>query len=392
MAIKDIHHVTIGGGQDLMCHWPRQGGLWRWGDELLAGYIESPCDYTDPRQGGHGQSGIWDKGYVRLRRSQDDGMLFNNGASVAEQRRVLRLDEYGTARDGSPSGPPRDVLDMSGKEAVFMMGRAWCGDEVSIQDNRAVRNNIAYCYRSIDRGHQWETTPSILFPHHTKTVVELANNVAPLGDGRYVAWLVGYGGVEGASSPQGAPYSPQLYVTEDQGVSWHFYGEIYGDPSHRIAAFYPQILFLPDGRWLCVLGCWYQAAGARLRWTAVTISDDKGLSWSPPRKIHMWSVSPFPLLLRDGRIVLIYMRRNPDPTGLYAIVSEDLGVTWSKPVCLRDDTVRTGPTGLVDGGYPVAIQMADNRIFAAYYWQHDDQDVPWYGGRKYIAGTFFRVS
>jgi hypothetical protein len=193
-----------------MCHWPRQGGLWRWVDELLAGYIESPCDYTDPRQGGHGQSGIWDKGYVRLRRSQDDGMLFNNGASVAEQRRVLRLDEYGTARDGSPSGPPRDVLDMSGKEAVFMMGRAWCGDEVSIQDNRAVRNNIAYCYRSIDRGHQWETTPSILFPHHTKTVVELANNVAPLGDGRYVAWLVGYGGVEGASSPQGAPYSPQL--------------------------------------------------------------------------------------------------------------------------------------------------------------------------------------
>jgi hypothetical protein len=106
----------------------------------------------------------------------------------------------------------------------------------------------------------------------------------------------------------------------------------------------------------------------------------------------MWSVSPFPLLLRDGRIVLIYMRRNPDPTGLYEIVSEDLGVTWSKPVCLRDDTLSAGPTGLIDGGYPVAVQMVDNRIFTAYYWQHDDRDVPWYGGRKYIAGTFFRVN
>jgi len=32
------------------------------------------------------------------------------------------------------------------------------------------------------------------------------------------------------------------------------------------------------------------------------------------------------------------------------------------------------------------------RIFTAYYWQHDDPDVPWYGGRKFIGGTFFRLA
>jgi hypothetical protein len=35
--------------------------------------------------------------------------------------------------------------------------------------------------------------------------------------------------------------------------------------------------------------------------------------------------------------------------------------------------------------------MADGRLLVAYYWQHDDPDVPWHGGRKYIAGTFFRM-
>jgi len=148
---------------------------------------------------------------------------------------------------------------------------------------------------------------------------------------------------------------------------------------------------LPSGRWLCFVGAWYIAGGARTRWTSVCHSDDAGLNWSNPRRIHAWSVSPFPLQLKDGRIVVVYMRRNPDPTGLYAIVSENDGLTWSEPVCLRDDTVAAGPRGVVDGGYPLALELDDGRIFTAYYWQHDDPDVPWHGGRKFIAGTYFRL-
>ena len=85
------------------------------------------------------------------------------------------------------------------------------------------------------------------------------------------------------------------------------------------------------------------------------------------------------------------MRRSPDPTGLYVIVSDDEGDHWSEPVTIRDDTISAGPGWSVDGGYPVAAQMADGRIFTAYYWQHDDPDVPWHGGRKFIGGTFFRI-
>ncbi len=388
---KDVEHVVVGGGRDLVCHWPRQGGLWSWDQEVLCAYIESPCDYGDPQGVGHGQAGIWRHGYVRLRRSTDGGanwadagIVFDNSQPVDAQRRALCLDD----RDG-PVGPDRESIDLASPDTVALMGRAWCGEEHALPDGGEAWENVTYCFRSPDRGRRWESMPSILWPNHTSTVVELANNVMSLGGARAVCWLVGCEGIEGVSPTR--LYAPQLYASENHGATWDFYSEIARDPTGRIASSYPQVIVLPSGRWLCTLGCWYVAGGARIRWTSICHSDDEGLNWSQPRRIHVWSVSPYPVLLDDGRIVLSYMRRAPDPTGLYAIVSEDDGVSWSPPVCLRDDTIAAGPRGNVDGGYPVAVQMADGRVFVAYYWQHDDPDVPWYGGRKYIAGTFFRM-
>jgi hypothetical protein len=31
-------------------------------------------------------------------------------------------------------------------------------------------------------------------------------------------------------------------------------------------------------------------------------------------------------------------------------------------------------------------------MFEAFYWQKDDPDVPWHGGRKFIGGTFVALS
>ena len=67
-------------------------------------------------------------------------------------------------------------------------------------------------------------------------------------------------------------------------------------------------------------------------------------------------------------------------------------MTWSDPQCIRDDTVSAGPEGNVDGGYPVAVEISERKIFTIYYWQLDDPDVPWHGGRKFIGGTYFRLN
>ena len=180
--LKGVQHVAVGGGRNLVCHWPRQGGIWHWGNEILVAYIESPCEYTDPKQVSHGREGIWKRGYVRLRRSMDGGQTwtdagkaFDNSLSVEEQRRILHLDEY-----HGHGGPEREEIDISLPDAILLMGRAWCGSETRNPDGTVFRDNVAYCFRSPDRGRHWEAVPSILWPNHTRTVVELANNYTGL--------------------------------------------------------------------------------------------------------------------------------------------------------------------------------------------------------------------
>ena len=138
-----------------------------------------------------------------------------------------------------------------------------------------------------------------------------------------------------------------------------------------------------------------------IRWISITHSDDVGLTWSEPKRINRWGISPYPVLLRDGRIVVIYTRRHTSKYGMFCIVSEDEGKTWSDEIILRDDAasgkgvfmyegIGHGWMG-TDGGYPVAVQLRDGRIFTAYYYQLEEKDIPWPGGRKFIGGAFFEL-
>jgi hypothetical protein len=141
---------------------------------------------------------------------------------------------------------------------------------------------------------------------------------------------------------------------------------------------------------------------ANVRWIGICHSDDGGLTWSKATRINRWGISPYPVLLADGRIVVLYARRHTSEYGMFCTVSEDEGRTWSAEMTLRDDAAQGrgviirrdgmahGWSG-TDGGYPVAAQLRDGRVFAAYYFQHDEEDVPWPGGRKFIAGTFFEL-
>ena len=143
-------------------------------------------------------------------------------------------------------------------------------------------------------------------------------------------------------------------------------------------------------------------AGQRNNVIVLSHSDDGGFSWSTPKPIvawgqspwaqlsreHVWSGaipgppyrSPWPLHLRDGRIVVIFGRRVA-PYGMGLIVSEDEGATWSAEAVIRADASDW------DLAYPVATQLDDGRIFTAYYYMENDGNN--YGGTRYIAGSFF---
>ena len=90
--------------------------------------------------------------------------------------------------------------------------------------------------------------------------------------------------------------------------------------------------------------------------------------------------SPWPLLLVDGRVLVLFGRRKP-PHGTGHIVSKDDGETWSDEQILRDDSP------IRDLGYPVATEVEPGRIFTAYYFTMDDGNG--FGGTRYIAGSTF---
>jgi hypothetical protein len=387
-SAQGVRHIMLGGGENLLCLWPRHGLLRIWGSELLTAYMESPCGYRHPQEAARDHTGIWKRGCLRLRRSVDGGetwadagKAFDNSLPYDRQRQVLHLDEYRRC-----DGPAMEQLDMRVPEAVFLMGRAWCGDDLPAL---RVRAPVLYCLRSTDKGGSWSAIPSVLWPAHSGYLTGFANNVLRTSGGDLLASVAGQNTIEKSCAAAGC--GPQLYGSLDEGATWTFRGEIWNDPAGRVAGSHPRIVQLASGRWLCFMECRHAEGDARTPCTAVCLSEDEGLNWSAARTIAAWTDGPFPLRLRDGRLIVIFMRTAPDPTGLFFIVSEDDGLHWSRPICLRDDALRTGPRGIIGGAYPVAEQLDDGRVFAVYGWEHDDEDVPWYGGRNFIAGTFFDV-
>jgi hypothetical protein len=101
-----------------------------------------------------------------------------------------------------------------------------------------------------------------------------------------------------------------------------------------------------------------------IRGSLCASESDNCFSWSEPRMIASNVHEPWPLRLRDGRIVVVFARRQ-QPAGLGVIVSGDDGRSWSEPTMIAGDV-----------GGPVATELDDGRIFAAY-------------GTRFIAGSFF---
>jgi hypothetical protein len=278
----------------------------------------------------------------------------------------------------------RSRLDMSRPDAMFFIGFT----SLSVRDpktRKPVKTSKfsgAFQIRSVDRGRTWESVPLVLDSWGYPPVVALP-------DGSY-ARNFGSNRVF-------------LSVSKDQGMSWNRVSEIAQDATGVRRFTYSGLLALPSGRLQCYVltfeGC--QAL-------CVTESDD-GLRWTPLRPIvrygrgpwtaRPWTPqtyalrtayggwdqryrSPWPLRLRDGRIVILFARREYPPS-IAAITSEDNGKTWSDEAIVRDDAEGS------DIGYPVATELEDGRIFTAYYFQRRDGNG--FGGTRFIAGSFFRL-
>ena len=382
--VEDIHHIKVCGNSKTYCGHPRQGGIYNFGHgELALVHFHAPCNYEKREDVKHDYGGYHSRSAVLLQRSFASGetwpeenniVIYNETAPPQERRRFLF--EQGDIG--------RQDIDMSRPESIFYFGRTWPGPTSSPE---GIPNMVCFALRSPDKGKTWETVPTIISPPQSSGYCLKDNHpVLELPDGSFIGAVSVF--------PPGAV---SLYGSDDDGLTWEYLAEVASDPTGRGRVTYAGLLLLPSGR----LQCYMLNIGGQYNAIFMSYSDDGGYSWCSPRPIVGWGSSPWrerrrkdqyggrvyyrspwPLLLRDGRILVLFARRKP-PYGIGGIISEDDGDTWSNELIIRDDG--SGP----DLGYPVATELEDGRIFTAYYFMVDDGNN--FGGSRFIGGTFFRV-
>jgi hypothetical protein len=250
---------------------------------------------------------------------------------------------------------------------------------------------------SKDAGQTWSRSAMLpLDGLYSLSAVE-SSLVRP--DGRCLLFLTGGASKEGqhnrfpAGPEHGEPNRPLVYRSTDDGTAFRFLSFITprDDPNFSgLQRMYPRGLLLPSGRILCTLRVDRDWAGDM--WTELFKSDDGGRTWQFLSRITDFGAPGSPVLMGDGRLVLVYTYRLP-PFGMRAVVSEDEGVTWGPEVVIRSDG------GSWDIGYPRAWEVKPGKIGTIYHYNDRDDPIqvkpvgtPWgAGGVRYIARSIFSV-
>jgi sialidase-1 len=235
-------------------------------------------------------------------------------------------------------------------------------------------------------------------------------NVRPLKHGgcRSGCWqlpdggiLMGlYGRIRGyGEEGEGEATRSALMRSDDGGDNWEYYSTLAYDPANIIDFEEPDIVRLKDGRLVCFLRTHVNPSGDSKN-MVMTISEDDGFSWTPPKWTNIWGYPAELIALKDGRYLMVYGYRRP-PYGVRGIISED-GINWDvkNEFVIREGgvperSINSKPTSSLGGdndtegygagridfqhpgiyqhiGYPSVVQNTDGSISCSYHeWSND---------------------
>jgi hypothetical protein len=239
---------------------------------------------------------------------------------------------------------------------------------------------------SKDAGKTWSR--SAMLPMDNLSSLAAYDSAVVRADGRCLLFMTGSApGFQGSLASNG----PLVYCSTEDGTDFHFLSSIAPDRNGGPPFMYPRGVALPNGRLLCVLRRDRDWAAAQ--WTEIYSSDDGGGTWQFLSRATDFGAPSAPVLLSDGRLVLVYGRRM-DPPGIRAVVSQDGGRSWSPEIIVRQDA------GSWDIGYPRAWEYAPGRVGVVYYYNDKSDPVqvkndkwpPWgQGGVRYLARSIFSI-
>jgi hypothetical protein len=176
----------------------------------------------------------------------------------------------------------------------------------------------------------------------------------------------------------------------DRGVTWTKRSNIEDGSAHGLHFLEPGWVRLRSGRIIAMLRTRAEIQGAQREQPPAgflfqSVSDDDGRTWSKPVSTQIYGFPAHLIELRDGRVLCAYGYRRA-PFGVRATLSHDAGKTWdsANEIIVRDDG------GNSDLGYPVSVQLPDDRVLMIYYFNQEKPNAP-ETSTRYIAGTFLRL-
>jgi hypothetical protein len=172
----------------------------------------------------------------------------------------------------------------------------------------------------------------------------------------------GYGMRGGVELPDGDVLLPLSDVpgyravftmrSRDGGETWQAPRLAAAGPGHEFEE--PAPLLLADGRIVLML------RDNATRILHAVHSDDGGHSWSKPAATGIKAYPADLVALSDGRLACVAGQRSP-PFGIELYLSDDRGATWTTPALRLVDLESR------DLGYPTAVLRANGDLFVMYY-------------------------
>ena len=328
-------------------------------------------------------TGNWDCGICEL----DDGTLLVNLTITGFFKRGIKPEQ--------PSWSSSPMSEEHGDWTWAFKTQGWLG---------------TFVVKSTDGGSSWGApVPCNVRPlKHGGT----RSGCWQLPDGGILMGL--YGRIRGyGEEGEGESTRSALIRSDDGGENWEYYSTIAYDPASIIDYEEPALLRLPDGRIVCFLRT-HVNPSSDAKNMVMTVSEDDGFSWTPPRWTNIWGYPADLITLEDGRHLMVYGYRRP-PYGVRGVISED-GLNWSveNEIVIREggvpnrdaEEMPTSSLGWDAGsprrsssridfrnpglyqhiGYPTVVQAPDGAVACCYH-EWDDNDRP----LQFVRCTRFEV-
>jgi len=355
-SLTGIQHVHIFQKDGRFAAWPANGGIWKWGNEILVGFIEARYAETnslhtyDPKTARH-----------KYARSLDNGVTWSIEDAYSAGHTARAYDHYIEEDKSVAAKPLTTPMNFTHPEFVLSF--------VRLNNNH---DGPSIFYHSNDRGKSWKGPFS--FPNLGTPGVATRNDYLVEGEKKLMAFLT----VAKNNKREGRVANVR---TSDGGLTWEMVGWIGPEPEGFDIM--PSTKRISENE---ILTTFRTRQANNLDLMTAHRSINNGASWSriqdPVADTGHGGSPPALVQLSDGRLALGYAYRSQYGSRLCVRFSSNNGRTWSNEIPLRQ-----GDGANRDIGYPAMIQRADGKLVIVYYWNNALQ--PGAKPYRYIAATIF---